>query len=208
MAGQRQCPVDQGVDDRAGQDVAEMTAGHADGGGDLRQNVEGGQHRNGLRKAFQIAAEAVRLDLMIGDEGKHQHRPGRLGGKICRGAVQAHQADQVRQQRQGEQRRHKRGKVGELFAHVAHRKVAGRLHQEFRHRLPLAHVGHLHVVGEPQAQAGDNGHDEPGDHQRGRNGNAAEDGNGEIDRCALNANVHASCSPPSSPEAPVVFSGL
>ena len=41
MAQACQRPIQQGGNDRTGQDIAEVTERHADGGGDLRQHIDG-----------------------------------------------------------------------------------------------------------------------------------------------------------------------
>src|SRR5699024_9337704 len=95
MAQAGQCPVQQGGDNCAGQDVAEVTAGHADGGGQLRDDVDGGHQEDGVQVPAQVAQDAAGLDLVVGNQDKHHHGPGQLGVQVGGGAPEAQDADEV-----------------------------------------------------------------------------------------------------------------
>lgn len=73
MAGGSQRGIDKGADDSAGNDIAEVTERHRNGGRDLADDIERGEHRDGLGVALEVAANAIGLDLGGGDEHKHQY---------------------------------------------------------------------------------------------------------------------------------------
>ena len=167
-----------------------MTAGHADGGGQLGQDVERRKDEDRLGKALEITAHAAGLYFLPGDENEHHHRPRRLGGKIRRGAPHAHQADQVGHQAGGEQGGHKGDEIVELGPHIAPHKVGSGVHQHLGYGLPLGNARHFQVVGEPKARARDERHDHPAQNDGGGDGNTPQDGDGKINRCAIDGNFH------------------
>ena len=139
-----QCPVDQAVDDDAGEDVAEVTAGHADGRCELAQDVERRHDEDRLREALQIIAEAAGPDLGRGDHDEDDERPSGFRGEVRGGAAQPCQADEVRDDARREQRRDKRDQLVEFRgARVVADEVVRRLHKHLSDRLPLGDVLHL-----------------------------------------------------------------
>ena len=95
IAGSGQRAIDQGADNGAGENIAEVTAGHADGGKELGHDVDGGHDEDGVKKALQVAANAGGLDLVVGDQHKDHQRPAQLRHQVCCGAPDAQKADQV-----------------------------------------------------------------------------------------------------------------
>ena len=90
-----QCAVDQSADDGAGEDVAEMTASHGDGGEAFGHHIDGCHHEDGIQEAFQICAEACGLDLVVGDQNEHHQSPSQLGHQVSGGGPEADEADEV-----------------------------------------------------------------------------------------------------------------
>ena len=147
----------------------------------LGQNVERRKHEDGLREALEVAADAARADLGVGDEHEHHHRPRQRGGKVARGGEHPHQAQQAGKQRRCEKRRHERAVICEFFTHIAVHEILRGLHQEFSHHLPPAHRPHLQVPGEEYAQPYDDERDQQAVDNGGGDGDSAEDRDGKID---------------------------
>ena len=78
VAGSGQRAIDQGADNGAGENIAEVTAGHADGGKELGHDVDGGHDEDGVKKALQVAANAGSIDLVVGDQQKDHQRQAQL----------------------------------------------------------------------------------------------------------------------------------
>lgn len=191
MAGSSQRGIDKGADDSAGDNIAEVTERHRNGGRDLADDIERGEHRDGLGVALEVAANAIGLDLGGGDEHKHQYCPGQLGGKIGRGRKDPQQPGKAGKQRKRKDSGHKRRIVGKARAHIAIYKVLGGIDQKLGDGLPGGDMIDPQIMGEPNAEQGKQQHDAPGDHQRGRKGNAAEDGQCGKNRGTIDLYIHA-----------------
>ena len=103
-----QRPVQQCGDDRTGQDIAKVTERHTDGGGNLRQHIDGCHDEDGVQKTFQVGKDAVGLDLVVHDQHEHHDGPRRLGVQVGCGAPQADDTDEVAADAQSEDRADKR----------------------------------------------------------------------------------------------------
>ena len=154
-----------------------MTERHGDGRGDLGNDVQRQHHRNGLQIALRIAADAVGLDLVVGDDHKHHKRPAQQRGKILRRREQQHQRGQAAHGGQADQRRDKRREAQPLGAHVLRHHVVDGLDQVFRNDLPLAGGMHLQIARQKPAQEADHRHADPhaddglGQHRPAQRGN-------------------------------------
>ena len=158
--------VDQGADDRAGENVAEMTAGHGDGGEQLTHDIDGRQDEKGIQEALQIRADAGCLDLMVGNQHEHHQRPGKLRHQIGGGAPDTHKADQVGENAGDENRAHQRDVPVKIRPHVApdefHQGGVDRLSDGL---LP-GNARDLQSGSQPDAQGGNDNQDQPADNQR------------------------------------------
>jgi hypothetical protein len=81
--------------------------------------------------------------------------------------------------------------VGKARAHIAIYKVLGGIDQKLGDGLPGGDMIDPQIMGEPNAEQGKQQHDAPGDHQRGRKGNAAEDGQCGKNRGTIDLYIHA-----------------
>ena len=81
--------VDKGRDDRAGDDVAEVTEGHRDRREDLAQNVKRRHHEDGVAEALEIAKKAVGPELRICNDDEYDNAPCERGRDIRRGRPEA-----------------------------------------------------------------------------------------------------------------------
>ena len=165
MAQAGQGPVQQGGDDGTGQDVAEVTAGHADGGGQLRDDVDGRHQEDGVEIPFQVAQNAAGLDLVVGNQDKDHHGPGQFGVQVSGGAPEAQHADEVASHAQREDGAHQGDILVEVEAHVVVDELFQPFHHKFGHRLPFGDVFQLEVVPQPERQPRQKRHHDPGHHQ-------------------------------------------
>ena len=193
--------IDQRADDHAGKDVSEVTERHRDGLKDLAEEVEGRHQEHRVAEALEIAAEAVRLDLIIGDEDKDDQRPAEQDRHIGGRRPEAKQRGKARAERKRKNGGNKRHQTHPLRAHVAADEVFRRHDDLFGDGLPLGNVLDLQIVRQPDAQQIDHQHHAPCDGHTGRDGDAAEDRNGEVYRSAVNIDVHSD-SPLSLLSAP------
>ena len=165
MAQTGQRPVQQCGDDRTGQDVAKVTERHADGGGYLRQHIDGCHDEDGVQKAFQIRKDAVGLDLVIHDQHEHHDGPGRFGVEVRGGAPQADDTDQVAPDAECEDRADERDILVEVIAHVIVHELVKPCHDELGCSLPLGDILQLEAMPQPDGQARKQRHDDPGTDQ-------------------------------------------
>ena len=91
MACSTECRIDEGADDGTRDDISEVTKRHRDGGRNLANDIEWGEHRDGLSVALEITADAIGFNLGGGNKHEHQYRPAQLSGKIRRGREQTQQ---------------------------------------------------------------------------------------------------------------------
>ena len=100
-----------------------MTEGHGDRRPQFGEDVEGGEDLDRLGVAFQIAEEAVRLDLVEGDEREDEDGPARDGVEVGRRGVHAEEGGEGGKGGEPEDRADE-GRPGEEFlAHVLTHKV-------------------------------------------------------------------------------------
>ena len=164
--GGDQSGVNQRADNRAGENVAEMTAGHGDGGEQLTHDIDGRQDEKGIQEALQIRADAGGLDLMVGNQHEHHQRPGKLRHQIGGGAPDTHKADQVGENAGDENRAHQRDVPVKIRPHVApdefHQGGVDRLSDGL---LP-GNARDLQSGPQPDEQSGDKNQNQPADNQR------------------------------------------
>ena len=153
-----------------------MTAGHRDGGEQLAHDIDGGQDEDGVQEALQVAADAGGLDLVVRNQHEDHQRPGQLCHQVRRGTPDTQQADQVGDDAGDEDGAHQRNVAVKFRPHIAPDEVHQGGVDHFRHGLLPGDAGDFQPVAQPDAQGGDNGQDQPADHQGLRNGNFPEYG--------------------------------
>ena len=148
-----------------GQDIAEVTEGHADRGGHLRQHIDGRHQEDGVQQALQIGEDAVGLYLVVHDDDEHHDGPGRLSVQVCRGAPQAYHTDQVAADAECEDSTHQRDELIEVPAHVVVDELVQPFHDELGGGLPFGDVFQFEVTPQPEGQSREQRHDDPCAHK-------------------------------------------
>ena len=185
--------VDQGADDRTGENVAEMTAGHGDGGEQLTHDIDGRQDEKGIQEALQIRPDAGGLDLMIGNQHEHHQRPGKLRHQIGGGTPDAHKADQVGKNAGNEDGADQRDVPVKLRPHIAPDEVHQGGVDRLGDGLLPGDARDLQSGTQPDEQSGDQNQNQPADNQRLGDLNRSEQR--DVFKCsdnsrAIDFNVH------------------
>ena len=149
-----------------------MTAGHADWGEELTHDVDGRHNKNGVQEAFEIPADAGGLDLVVGDENKDHQRPGKLRHQIRRGAPDAHKANKIGDDAGYKNGAHQGDVPIKLRPHFVVNEIYQGIDDGFRGGLLPGDAGDLQPGAQPDAQGGDDQHDQPAHNQ----------GLGDVDR--------------------------
>ena len=168
-----------------------MTERHRDGLKYLAQEVKRRHHEHRVAEALEIAAEAVCFDLSVGDEHEHDQRPAQQHRHVRRRRKKAEQRRQAAPERQPEDRRNERHHVHPFFTHVAAHEALRRQHDLFGDRLPLGDIFDLEVMRQPDAKPRQHQHHAPRHDKARRDGDAAEDGNGKVNRRTVNIYIHS-----------------
>ena len=170
-----------------------MTARHADGGEQLRDDIDGSHNENRVQITLEVAADAAGLDLVISDKHKDHQRPAQFGHEVCGGAPDAQQADEVGDNACGKDGAHQRDIPVKAGAHVAVNEIDQCTVDCLGHRLLAGDVGHLEPRAQHHTGHRDDGHDQPAHHKGLGDVNGAEKGHigeGVKNFCAVDGNIH------------------
>ena len=102
---------------------------------------------------------------MIGDDHEYHQGPAQFRHQVCRGAPDAHQADQIGDKACHENGAYQRNVPVKLRAHISMHKVDEAAHDHFRRSLFSGDACNLQPGTQPDADCGDDQHDEPADDQ-------------------------------------------